>query len=49
MNNTHEVKIQLNLDNELVREWFERLVESAQHPIYQNGIRVTKAVEVEGE
>lgn len=49
MDNTHEVKIQLNLDNELVRDWFERLVESAQHPIYQNGIRVAKAVEVEGE
>lgn len=47
MNNLHEVTLRLDLDNELVRDWLERLLENAQHPIYQNGIRVSKAVEVE--
>jgi hypothetical protein len=47
MADTHEVTVRLNLDNDMVRAWFERLTESSQHPMYQNGIRVVKTAEVE--
>lgn len=46
MENTREVTLHLDLDNELVASWFERLMDSSRHPIYQNGIRVVRSVDV---
>lgn len=47
MNKTHEVTVKLNLDNDMVAAWFDRLMESTRHPMYQNGIQISKMVEVE--
>lgn len=47
MEKTHEVTLRLNMNNDMVAAWFERLMESAQHPMYQNGIQLSKLTEVE--
>lgn len=49
MRKVQEVTIRLDRDNDLAYAWFEQLLESSQHPIYQNGIRVMKSIEVEEE
>ena len=49
MDNFREVTLRLNLDNALVRDWFERLMDSSRHPLYQNGIQVVRAREAERE
>lgn len=43
MENTQEVTLRLDLDNDMVMAWFDRLLESSRHPMYQNGIRIVKS------
>lgn len=43
MENIREVTLRLNMDNDMVRAWFERLMEGTQHPMYQNGIQLVKS------
>ena len=40
-----EVTLHLDIANDMVQAWFERLMESTAHPMYQNGIRVAKTAE----
>jgi hypothetical protein len=47
MENTREVTLRLNLDNDMVRAWFERLMEGTRHPMYQNGIQLVHTREAE--
>jgi hypothetical protein len=49
MENTQEVTLHLDLDNEMVSVWFERLMESTRHPMYQNGIRLVRKVNLTEE
>lgn len=42
-----EVTFRLDLDNDMVRAWFERLMESTRHPMYQNGIQLVRTQETE--
>lgn len=49
MENMQEVTLRLNLDNDLVRDWFERLMDSTRHPVYQNGIQLVRGRETEKE
>lgn len=42
MDNTRTVTFELDMDNEMVQAWFERMMEGTSHPMYQNGIRLVK-------
>jgi hypothetical protein len=37
-----ELVIRVDLDNDMVADWYERLLDGINHPIYQNGIQVVK-------
>lgn len=43
MENTQQVTFELDMDNELVADWFARMLESTRHPMYQNGVRLVKS------
>lgn len=47
MDNTQRVTLELDLDNEMVADWFTRLMEGVRHPVYQNGIRIVKNPQLE--
>lgn len=49
MDHMQEVTFRLNLENEMVRAWFERMMESSRHPMYQNGIQVVRTTEAKRE
>jgi hypothetical protein len=35
-----DLTLRLDMDNELVRDWLDRLLDASTHPMYQNGIQV---------